>query len=244
MKSILVWDLPTRLLHWAFVLSVSASLLIALAVEGEPPLFQLHMLFGLLAAFFAVVRVVWGVVGTKHARFVRFPLSPAALLAYIRGLSDRNGRRFPGHNPGSAWAAIAMFVLVGLLMATGLGGGEAFDDLHGALAYVLLSVVGLHLAGIVWHTVRHRENIAASMVTGRKEGDQVEEISSARPFWALALLAGSAAWGGALFLSHDPNAATVKIPVVGAVLQLGEQESEGEEHGSSKAGGDKDNDDH
>jgi cytochrome b len=120
-----------------------------LTVEGGNPLFQFHILFGLLAAFFAVVRVVWGVIGTRHAQFVRFPLSPVALLAYVGGLFDRNGRRFPGHNPGATWAAIAMFGLVGLLVATGLGGGrEAFEDVHEVLAYVLLSTVGLHLAGL------------------------------------------------------------------------------------------------
>jgi cytochrome b len=242
MKSILVWDLPTRLLHWAFAASVSASLLIALAVHRKSPLFQLHMIFGLLAAFFVVIRVVWGVVGTKHARFARFPLHPESLANYLRGLLHRNGQRFPDHNPGNAWVAIFMFVLIGLLVATGLG-AESFGDVHGVIAYVLLSIVCLHLVGLAWHTIRHRENIAMSMVSGRKEGDPTEEIDSVRPFWGLGLLAGSAAWVAALFVSHDPKAATVRIPVLGAVVQLGVHESEGEKNTHGKANAKHDNDD-
>jgi cytochrome b len=243
MKTILVWDFPTRLLHWAFAFSVSASLLIALSVDEDSPLFQLHMLFGLLAAFFVVVRVVWGVIGSKHAQFLRFPLGPMALIGYLRELFARNGRRFAGHNPGAAWAAIAMFALVILLVATGLGGsGEAFEDVHEVLAYVLLSMIGLHLAGLAWHTIRHRENIAASMVTGRKEGDPAEEIRSARPLWALGLLVGGATWVAALFINHDPKTATVRIPVVGTVVQLGEKESKGNEHNPSNSGANQEDD--
>lgn len=246
MKPILVWDLPTRLMHWAFAASVSGSLVIALTVDGESPLFQLHMILGLVAAFIVVLRLVWGLVGTRHARFANFPLSPGMLADYGRGLLQSAGRRFTGHNPGAAWASLAMFTLVGLLLLTGLGpGGEAFEEVHGALAYALLGVVGLHLAGLAWHTVRHRENIAASMVTGRKEGDPAEEIRSARPVWAVGLLAGGIVWIAGLFRSHDANAATVRIPVLGAVVQLGESESEGgedSERGSQKKDDDDDDD--
>lgn len=231
-------------MHWAFVASVSGSLLIALTVDDESPLFQLHMILGIVAAFIVVLRLIWGLAGTRHARFANFPLRPGMLADYLLGLLQSAGRRFTGHNPGAAWASLAMFTLVGLLLLTGLApGGEALEEVHGVLAYALLGVIGLHLAGLAWHTIRHRENIAVSMLTGRKEGDPAEEIRSARPVWAAGLLAGSVVWIAGLFRSHDANAATVRIPVLGAVVQLGEQEpegSEGSEHASWK--GDDDDD--
>lgn len=242
MKSILVWDLVTRLLHWALAASVSAALLIALVVDDHSPFFQFHMLFGLLAAFFVAARCIWGVIGTKPARFTGFPLGASALVGYLRSLLQRNGPRVAGHNPAAAWVTIIMFGLVALLLVTGIGfGGEQLEEVHGVLAYTLLAVIGLHLAGLVWHSVRNQENIAASMVTGRKLCDSGEVIGSGRPVWALGLLAGSAAWVAALFSNYDPKTATVRIPVVGAVVQLGEHSSE--KHDSGKSAGRHDDDD-
>lgn len=223
--TILVWDLPMRLFHWTFAGSLTVALAIGFLVDDDSSLFQFHMLFALVAAFALVVRVVLGVVGSRHNRFSAMPLKPTEGIAYLAGVFTGKARRYIGHNPGCAAAAIVMFSLVPLLIASGAGWlGEAGKDLHEGLAIALLVTVGSHLAGIIWHTFRHKEAIALSMVTGRKAGPEGEGLTNSRPGWALAILAVSIVWGWSLFASHDPRAETVRIPIIGTVINLGEDE--------------------
>lgn len=226
MKSVLIWDLPTRLLHWGLAASVAAALGIALGVEKESPLFAWHMLAGLAAVCFAVLRIVWGVVGTRHARFVNFPLSPRELASYLAAVLRGRTTHFAGVNPAAAWAGVAMLAAVGLLAVTGIaGGGETFEEAHEVIAYGLLGVIVAHLVGLAWHAARQRDGVPSSMLTGRKQADATDEISSARPIWGVALLVGAVAWVGALFNNYDRTAGTVRVPVVGATVRLGENEN-------------------
>ena len=124
-----------------------------------------------------------------------------------------------------ALAALAMFILVPSLLATGLGGSrDPWEDLHGGLAYGLLAVIGVHLAGLVWHAVRHHENVALSMIPGRKEGRPEDGLASAHPGWALGCAIAATAWIGGLFANHDPAAARVRLPFTGTSIQLGESD--------------------
>ncbi len=231
MQKLPVWDLPTRLFHWAFALSVTLSLVFALTAGEHSPLFQLHMLFGLIAVFLLILRVGLGLFGSRHVRFANFPLKPTELVHYFAGVLTGAAKRYAGHNPGSALATLAMIGLVPLVVLTGaLGGGEAFEDAHEVLAYTLLGVIGAHLLGLVLHTLRHRENIALSMIDGKKAVAPEEAIRSAHPVWGAALFAATGAWIFALFANHEVDAARVRLPVIGTVVQLGENEGgEGEE---------------
>lgn len=222
---ILVWDLPMRLFHWTFAASLSVALAIGFLVDDDSAFFQLHMLFGLVAAFALVVRIVLGVVGSRHNRFSAMPLKPTEGIAYLIGVFTGKARRYIGHNPGCAVAAIVMFSLVPLLVASGAGWlGETGKDLHEGLAIALLVTVASHLVGIIWHTLRHKEAIALSMVTGRKTGPAEEGLTNSHPGWAFAILIVGSAWVWALFASHDSRGETVRIPVVGTVIDLGEYE--------------------
>ena len=230
-RRILVWDLPTRVLHWALAASVGAALVIGFLADDDDPVFRYHMLFGIVALFLVALRVLWGLVGSRHSRFSEFPLHPRELAGYLGGAVFAKTRRYPGNNPGSAAAAVAMFVLIGLLFASGAGlGGEALEEAHETMAWALLATVCLHLAGIAWHTIRHRENIALSMITGNKAGDPRDAITSARAPAGLVLTAAAGAWIAALFYQYDPAAAKVGLPLTGASLQLGENESDEHEH--------------
>ena len=236
MSKILVWDLPLRLFHWTFAGSLSGALAIGFWVDDDSPLFQVHMLLGLVAAFALAGRLVLGVVGSRYNRFSSLPLSPGRVIAYFVGSFTGGAKRYIGHNPGAALASLAMFALVPLLIASGAGWmGGLGEELHEGLAIALLVAIGGHLAGIVWHTVRHREAIALSMVTGMKDGPEGEGLKSARPVWALAMLIGGGAWVAALFANHDAAAGTVKLPVLGTVISLGE--NEGGEGGEENEGG-------
>lgn len=251
MKTLLIWDFPTRLFHLAFAASIVLSFVFALVVDEHSPLFQLHMLFGLVAVFLLVLRLAMGVVGSRHARFVNFPVQPAEIVRYFTGVITWRAKKYAGHNPGSALAALAMFALVPVIVLTGvLGGGEAFEDVHEVLAYILLGVIGAHLLGIALHTMRHRDNIALSMIDGKKFVSPEEAIASSHPVWGAALCAAAIAWIVTLFSGHDVKAATVRLPVLGNVIQLGENEGhesnegkKGERHGKHGRGGDRDSDD-
>ena len=226
MNKTLIWDIPTRLLHWAFAVSLTTSLGLALVVDDDSPLFQLHLLFGFVAAFLLLLRIVLGLVGSRHARFAAFPVRPTEIIRYFVGVVTGKARTYAGNSPGSALAAITMFVLVPLLVFTGIGtGGEAFEDVHGVFAYVLLGVICAHLLGLLVHTIRHRENIAAAMITGRKERPPEDGLKTAHPVWGLIVMITGIGWVTALFANHDAPAATVTIPVIGAVVQLGENEN-------------------
>lgn len=196
---------------------------IGFLADDDGPLFQLHMLFGVIAVFIVILRLWWGLVGDRHSRVLNFPLHPREVLGYAKDALLAKTRRYAGNNPGSAMAAVLMFLLVPALMITGgaFGRGEA-EDLHESLAWALLAVVALHLAGLAWHTIRHRENIAASMITGKKQGEPADALRSAGLFPALVLLVAGGAWISALFANHDPAADNVRLPLTGVSIRLGE----------------------
>ena len=243
MNRLLVWDLPVRLFHWVFAGSFLASFAVASLVDDDARAFTLHMWLGGLMVFALLLRLLWGVVGSRHARLAAFPLRPGALVAYLRDAFRGGGQRFVGHNPGSAWAVVAMFTFAMGLGATGLmmaSGGEVVEELHEIFAWAMVATVGAHLAGIAWHTLRHRENIALSMIDGRKRVDAAEAIGVAHPVVGVAFLALVGLWGGALLQGYDPVNQQVRLPVLGTTLQLGEG---GEGEGGEGGGGDDDEDD-
>ncbi|MBK7777845.1 MAG: cytochrome b/b6 domain-containing protein [Sandaracinaceae bacterium] len=139
-----------------------------------------------------------------------------------------------GHNPGSS---VAIWAMLGLTLGLGVSGAlmssnEALEEVHEVLAYALLAVVVTHVAGVTWHTLRHRENITASMVSGYKEGEPEAAIPSVHPLAAAVFLVLTAAWAGLLVQGYDAATRTVTLPLVGARLQLGE----GPEGGGGGAG--------
>lgn len=232
MNRILVWDLPARILHWAFALSLSATMAIGFLVDDDSPRFKFHMLLGIVSLFLVAIRLIMGLAGSRYAKFSSYPLHPVETFKYFSSAIFAKTKRYAGNNPGSALAAASMFLLVPCLFATGIGfGGGPLEDIHESLAWALLAVVGLHLAGLIWHTIRHRENIALSMVDGRKLGEPEAAIPSAHRWAGAAVVIATAAWAAALFANYEPQSASVKLPVIGVTLRLG-----GNEHGGSNDG--------
>ena len=236
MRRILVWDLPVRLFHWALAGSFVAAFAVANLVDDESAAFAVHMLLGGVMAFMVLLRLVWGFVGTRWARFGSFVVSPKALFAYVGGALSGGGRRYTGHNPGSSIAALLMFGFILGLAVTGIlmgNGSDAAKEVHEFLAWAMVAVIGAHVVGIAWHTLRHRENIALSMVDGRKQAEPSRAIASARPWAALAFVVLTALWTAGLVGGYDGASGRVTLPLIGQTLHVGEgEEHEGEGRGA------------
>jgi len=231
MRNQLVYDLPTRVFHWLFAGLFIVAFLIAKTVDDEAPAYAYHMLAGLMLGFTVLLRLIWGFVGTKHARFSSFALHPGELALYFIGIVTGDRRKWPGHNPASSWAALTMFALAlglgvtGYLMAS--GHKETFEDLHELLANGFLVVVLLHVAGVVLHALRHRDGIALSMVDGAKSDvAMAESISGSRPAVAILFVGLVATFGVHLARNFDPQTHTLKF--FGSTLQMGENEAHDE----------------
>lgn len=80
MARTLVWDLPTRLFHWIFAFGFAIAAVIALGLGDDSPAFPLHALIGLVLGMAIALRVMWGFVGSRHARFASFAFGPSAVL--------------------------------------------------------------------------------------------------------------------------------------------------------------------
>lgn len=234
-RRILVWDWPIRIFHASFGLAIAAAVAISLFADEHSTAFRWHMLSGLFALSLLTVRAVLGFAGSQNVRFNRLPIQPSALKRYALQVVRGESRTYGGHNPGTAIAAVLMFLLIPSLAITGLGiGGDDLGDLHGALAYLLMSIVGIHLAGIALHSWRYRENIAASMISGRTSGPKDVELPSARPLIGLATAALTVLLAWWLMAGFDPRTGIVHFPGTTGSLRLDESEQNDHSRASQK----------
>lgn len=234
MRKQLIYDLPTRIFHWGFAGLFVFAFFIAKTVDDENPVFSYHMLAGLMLGGLVTLRIIWGLFGTKYARFSSFALHPKDLIQYLKGILGGNKKRWPGHNPASSWAALIMMgsammlALSGILMTTGYK--ESFEDIHELFANAFLVTVLLHIAGVVLHALRHQDGIALTMINGKKEEiKENSEISGHKPVAALLLIVLMGAFGG--YLAKNYNTSTNQLNFFGRSLSLGEDEKEDENDG-------------
>lgn len=227
MKSILIWDVPTRFFHWLFALSFVVAFVTAEA-DGWA---AMHVFAGLIMAGLLVFRLVWGVVGSRYARFSSFVFGPVAAFNYLLDTLRGKAERHVGHNPAGSWAIYLLLLLgigisvSGLLMLS--ASGEQFEEMHEALSYGALAVVVVHIAGVIAASMFHHENLPRAMVTGKKLGDEAQAIQSGRPIAALVMLALLAAFSITFWQGWDSQARSVTLPFLSQPLLLGEHGGEG-----------------
>lgn len=179
-QTVAVWDPLVRIFHW----SLAAFLVIAYLTEDE--LLSVHVYAGYAVAGLVAFRLVWGVIGTRHARFTDFVAGPGAVKRYLVRLFTGRAPRYIGHNPAGAAMIIALLIALAATTFTGavliagdgsgpLAGtvfaslsGESLEETHEFFANLTLFLVVLHVAGVVMSSLLHRENLVRAMVTGRK----------------------------------------------------------------------------
>ena len=164
-----VWDWPVRVFHWTLAASVLGAF-----VTGENEDFErLHQTLGWVAAGSIAFRVVWGLIGTRYARFREFVRGPAQVWAYVKSVRSGQAQHFVGHNPVGAIAVIVLMVLVSLSVYTGWlltadDVAEWLEEAHEIAANTLITVVLVHVIGVLWGSRTHGENLLKAMLTGRK----------------------------------------------------------------------------
>lgn len=178
----LVWDMPVRLFHWLMVLCFAGAYL-----TSETERWRLvHVTLGYTMAGLVAFRLIWGLVGTRHARFASFVRGPAAVLRYLRSLPSGQPEHHLGHNPAGALAIMLILGLTAAVTSTGWAnfndlGGEWLEEMHEVLANLMLIIIGVHVAGVWLSSRLHKENLVRAMITGYKSGQAKDGIRRA---WA------------------------------------------------------------
>lgn len=205
-----VWDPFVRAFHWLLVMAFF------IAYFTEDDLLSLHAWAGYTAGTLVVMRVLWGFVGPKHARFSNFLYGPGEVRRYLFDLFAFRAKRYLGHSPAGGAMIFAMLLGLSATIWSGLefyavekdagplaqwsvdsmplsvfaddgegergdeaeearghrgregGDGEFWEEVHETLANLVLALVLLHIGGVLFSSVVHRENLARSMVTGYK----------------------------------------------------------------------------
>jgi cytochrome b len=123
-------------------------------------------------------RLVWGLVGTRHARFTDFVPTSVGLLAYLRDLLTGEARRHLGHNPAGGAMILAFLAMVALTAGSGwllitdrFWGSDWVEALHRGAAWLTLALVACHVTGVLVSSALHRENLVLAMLTGRKRAE-------------------------------------------------------------------------
>lgn len=188
-EQVRVWDPLVRLFHWSLVAAFATAFIV------EDDLLGVHVWAGYLVLALIAVRVAWGFVGSPHARFTDFVRGPRQVLGYLRESLRLAAPRHLGHNPLGGAMVVALLLLVGF---TGLSGmalygaqelsgplaglmsgtppavGEALEETHEVLANLTLVFIVAHVAGVLFSSFAHRENLILAMFTGRKRGGSAE----------------------------------------------------------------------
>lgn len=182
-KMVRVWDPLVRLFHWG----LAGSFAIAFLTEDD--LLALHVWAGYLILGLIFIRVLWGFVGTRHARWSDFVKQPTEIFTYLKATIRSRAARYLGHNPAGGAMVVALMLSVTLTGLSGLavygaqelsgpmapllsglseGWAHALEDIHEVVANLTLLLVLLHLAGVALASLQHRENLVRAMITGLK----------------------------------------------------------------------------
>jgi cytochrome b len=176
-QSVLVWDFPVRVFHWLLVISFAGAWLTSESDAQQ----MIHYAFGYSACALVLFRIVWGIVGTRYARFAQFIKGPTETIHHIKALLTGRHPSELGHNPAGALVMIALMLLVLLIGLTGYLSvkeflGDFMSEAHEVTANLTMWLVIIHIVAAVVMSFLQRENLIKSMVTGKKQGTPGQAI--------------------------------------------------------------------
>ncbi len=185
-KIIRVWDLPIRVFHWLLVVCIAGSFL---TINLGDQFIQWHAYCGYSILTLLIFRIIWGFVGSTHARFLSFIPSKQAIFDYLRGRSPH----VLGHNPIGAISVFALLFVLSIQVFTGLfvddevsfkgplekyvsGSVSSFlSEIHEGNQVVILTLIAIHIAAIIFYKKFKGEDLIKPMISGDKEIDPSEE---------------------------------------------------------------------
>lgn len=185
-STIKVWDPVVRIGHWTVVIAFFT------AYFTEDDFLTLHVWAGYVIGAVVCFRLIWGFIGSRHARFADFVRSPSTTFRYLADLSRNRGRRYLGHNPAGGAMILALLIFLAGTVFSGVmlygleeGAGplaawvsenaereELWEEIHEVFANLTLLLVAIHIAGVLFATWIHRENLVKAMITGRKRSSR------------------------------------------------------------------------
>ncbi len=172
-----VWDIPTRLFHWLLAIGFFSAW-----ITYKANYMVLHSWIGYGMLTLLLFRVIWGAVGSPHSRFRDFVRGPGSVYKYLKGQSHHT----PGHNPLGGWSVVSLLLLLIAQAVTGLFNGDdilfsgplraavssdvanALGSIHETLYFVILGLVGLHIAAVCWYHWVKKEPLVHAMIHGHK----------------------------------------------------------------------------
>lgn len=215
-----VWDVPTRLFHWALVAAILFQFATAeLEVFGYMSM-DYHALGGQTVLTLLVFRLLWGLLGSDTSRFAQFVRGPFAALGHLTALiGNRPEAPHVGHNPAGGLMVVVLLAVLLVIAVTGLfssddimfegplaatvsgATGSLMTEIHEGAFNLLFLLVILHVVAVAFYTLIKRQPLVAAMITGRRRDMRVETAPGVRfasPWLALLLLGISIVlvWGG------------------------------------------------
>ena len=170
--TVYVWDIVVRVFHWSLVATFAAVWL------TSDDFVSVHKILGYGVLALIGIRLIWGFVGGKYARFTDFVKSPATVIAYLKDMRAGKEARYLGHNPAGGAMIVALLLA---LLATGITGWMSTTNaywgvrwveiVHALSADLCIVLVVAHIAGVIFSSHAHDENLAKAMLTGRKRRD-------------------------------------------------------------------------
>lgn len=176
-RNITVWDAYVRIFHWCLVISF------VVAWFSPDSWMDLHHWAGYAASALILFRVILGFKGSRYARFKQFLRQRGETLDYLTAMVQRDEPRYLGYNPAGALMIVGLIIVVLVTSLTGwmvtldtFWGIGWVEELHEIASHLIMIMVIAHILGVVYASVRHRENLLRSMLTGNKRAAHGDDI--------------------------------------------------------------------
>lgn len=196
-QNILVWDVPTRVFHWVLVICFAGAWLTSESERQQ----MIHYAFGYSACALVLFRLVWGLIGTRYARFAQFIKGPKQILIHFKEALGGHHATV-GHNPAGGLVMLALMLIILLIGLTGFLSlkeflGDFMSGAHEAIASLALALVVIHIAAAIIMSFLQKENLVRAMIDGKKQGLAEQAIRFPQYLIGFLLMLG---WGYFFYL--------------------------------------------